>query len=107
MKDIHNNIKVSRAISPVSVSDNTVQVSQIIDTQGFNALEFLIAIGSVADADATFTVLLEDGDDAALSDAAAVADAELLGTEPLPRSSMTMTTKRAVLAILVPSVTCA
>lgn len=79
--DLHNKIAVRRAISPVSVGDNTAQVSQIIDRQGFTGLEFAIAIGAVADADATFAVLVEDGDAANLSDAAAVADAELLGTE--------------------------
>jgi len=82
-KDLHNNIHVKRAIAPVSVADTTAQVSQIIDRQGYGALEFLIAIGSVADADATFTVLVEDGDAANLSDAAAVADEDLLGTEVL------------------------
>ncbi len=43
----------------------------------------MIATGSIADADATFTVLLEEGDASNLSDAAAVADADLLGTEVL------------------------
>lgn len=81
MLDLHNNITVRRAISPVSVADTTPQVSQIIDTQGYNSLEFLIATGSIADVDATFTVLVEDGNAANLSDAAAVADAQLLGTE--------------------------
>lgn len=82
-RDLHNNIYPKRAISPVSVSDNTAQVSQIIDTAGFESLEFVINIGSVADADTTFAVLVEDGDQANLSDAAAVADAFLLGTEAL------------------------
>jgi hypothetical protein len=81
MRDLHNNIAPKRAISPVSVSDNTAQVSQIIDRQGFDALEFLILSGSLADADVTFTALVEEGDAANLSDAAAVADADLLGTE--------------------------
>lgn len=81
MKDLHNNLDVRRAISPVRVTDNTPQVGQIIDHQGYEAAEYLIAIGAIADADATFTVLLEEGDDAALADAAAVADADLLGTE--------------------------
>lgn len=83
MRDLHNNIHVKRAISPVSVADNTAQVSQIIDRQGFEGLEFVISVGAVADADATFTVLVEDGDNSALSDAAAVADRYLLGTEVL------------------------
>lgn len=83
MKDLHNNIAPKRVISPVSVADNTAQVGQIIDRQGFNALEYVVLAGSLADADATFTVLLEEGDVANLSDAAAVADADLLGTEAL------------------------
>jgi hypothetical protein len=81
--DLHNNIKVSRAISPVSVADTTAQVSQILDTANFAANELVIATGSIADADATFTVLIEEGDASNLSDAAAVADADLLGTEAL------------------------
>lgn len=83
MRDLMNNIHVARAISPVSVSDNTAQVSQIIDRQGYDSLTFLIATGSIADADVTFTVLVEHGDQSNLSDAAAVDDAELIGTEVL------------------------
>lgn len=83
MQDLHNNIHVKRVLSPVSVADTTAQVGQIIDRQGYDSLEYVIAIGSVADADATFTILLEEGDDSGLSDAAAVADANLLGTEAL------------------------
>lgn len=83
MNDMMNSVYPKRCISPVSVADNTAQVGQIIDRQGFNSLTYLIATGSVADADATFTVLLEEGDAANLSDAAAVADANLIGTEVL------------------------
>lgn len=86
MRDSISSIQVKRALSPVSVSDNTAQVSQIIDRQGYDSLAFLILIGSVADTDATFAVLVEDGDAANLSDAAAVADADLIsqlsGTAP-------------------------
>ena len=81
MRDLHNNIDVRRAISPASVSDNTAQVSEIIDTQGYGSLEFVIAAGSLADADATFTALVEHGSASNLSDAAAVDDIQLLGTE--------------------------
>jgi hypothetical protein len=83
MRDLHNHINIKRVISPVSVADNTAQVGQIIDKQGYDALEYVILTGSLADADATFTVLLEEGDVSNLSDAAAVADADLLGTEAL------------------------
>ena len=81
--DLLNSIHPLRAISPVSVADNTAQVSQIIDRRGFDSLTFVIATGSIADADATFAVLVEHGDNSGLSDAAAVPDAELIGTEVL------------------------
>jgi len=82
--DLHNNIKLSRAISPVAAgTDNTPYVSEILDTANFAANELAIAIGANTDVDATFTVLLEEGDNSALSDNSAVADADLLGTEAL------------------------
>lgn len=81
--DLHNKLEFRRAISPVSVGDNTAQVSQIIDRQGFSGLEFVLALGSIADADATFTVLVEHGDASDLTGGAAVDDVDLLGTEIL------------------------
>ena len=81
MRDLANHIAVRRAISPVSVADNTAQVSQIVDLAGFDKAMFAIAIGSVADADATFAVLVQHGDQANLSDAADVPDSQLTGTE--------------------------
>lgn len=81
-KDLHNNIDVKRGSSPVAaITDNTATVSQIVDTKGFEAVEYVILTGSLSDADATFTVLVEDGDAANLSDASAVPDAQLLGLE--------------------------
>jgi hypothetical protein len=80
--DLHNNIKVSRAISPKAAgTDNTAWVSQILDTANFSANEIVFAIGANTDADATFTVLLEEGDNASLTDNAAVANADMYGTE--------------------------
>ncbi len=83
--DLHNNILVSRGVSPVAAltNVNTPIVSQIIDTANFTATEFLILIGANTDADVSFVVLVEDGNNSALSDNAAVADAYLLGTEVL------------------------
>ncbi len=83
MQDLMNNIALKRVISPVSVADNTAQVGQIIDRAGYDSLTYVIATGSLADADATFTVLLEEGAAANLSDAVAVADIDLIGTEAL------------------------
>lgn len=82
--DLHNNIKAVRGISPAAaVTDNTAFVSQIVDTAGFNSVEFIGQFGAIADADCTFTVLVEDGDAANLSDNAAVDDQYLLGVEAM------------------------
>jgi hypothetical protein len=83
MRDTMSRMDVKRAIAPVSVADTTAQVSQIIDMQGNDALTFVILTGAIADVDATFTVLVEHGDAANLSDAAAVPDEQLIGTEVL------------------------
>jgi hypothetical protein len=81
MQDLKNNISTAVAIAPAVVTDNTAQVGNVIDRQGFESLTYVIGTGTLADADATFTVLVEEGDAANLSDAAAVADADLIGTE--------------------------
>ena len=83
MKDLLNLVHPVRAISPVSVADNTAQVGVIVDRQGYESLTFLIAIGAVADPDATFTVHLDHGSAADLSDGALVPAADLLGTTTL------------------------
>lgn len=81
-RDLHSNIKYSRGISPVAAltNVNTPIVSQIIDTANFNSCEFVILTGTDTDADATFTVLVEDGNNSALSDNATVDPSFLLGT---------------------------
>lgn len=82
MRDLHFDVKYSRAIAPAAATtDNTAFVSQIADTLDALSTEFVGLFGSIADADATFTVLVEHGDQANLSDAAAVPDAQLLGRE--------------------------
>ena len=82
MKDLLNLIDVKRVISPVSVADNTAQVGQVVDRKGYDGVTYLIATGSLADADATFTVLLEESDVSG-SGYTAVDDADLIGTEAL------------------------
>jgi hypothetical protein len=85
MRDNISNKQVKRVLSPVSVADNTAQVGQVIDRQGYDSLAYLILTGSLADADVTFTVLLEESD-ASGSGFAAVADADMVsqtsGTAP-------------------------
>lgn len=80
MRDIASNIAVRAVIAPVVVSDNTAAVGTVIDRLGFDSLAYVIATGTLADADATFTVLLEESE-ASGSGFTAVADADLIGTE--------------------------
>lgn len=82
MRDLFDNVKIVTLWDPVDLgSGDTPKVSAIIDLQGFNSCVMHLAFGSIADSDVTFTVLVEDGDDSALGDNAAVADAYLNGTE--------------------------
>lgn len=81
MRDFAHNVQVKRVISPVSVADDTAQVGQIIDRLGFDSLTYVIATGSIGDADATFAVLLEESDVANMAGANAVDDADMIGTE--------------------------
>ena len=81
MQDLFNSINIKRALSPASVADNTAQVCQVIDRLGFGSLTYVIATGSLGDAGAEFTTLLEESD--TNFSGAAVADADLLGTEAL------------------------
>ena len=82
MRELHDNIDVKRGISPAAATtDNTAFVSQILDMQGLSSAEFIILCGALADADATFTVLAEEGENPGLSDNTAIDDRDLLGLE--------------------------
>lgn len=80
-RDLHNMLAFQNAMPPVTVSNNTAQTTAIIDTQDMMAVEFLIATGaSLGSAGSTYAVTLVAGDAANLSDGAAPAATELLGT---------------------------
>lgn len=82
MRDLLNNVHLVPVMPPkAAVTDNTAFVGAIVDRAGFGSLLFAIITGTNADADATYTVLIEDGDAANLSDAAAVADDDLIVLE--------------------------
>lgn len=81
MRDFANTVHPVVAISPAAaITDNTVLTSAIIDTSGYESVAFVILIGLLAAAAATFAVTVEHGDDAALADAAAVPATNLTGT---------------------------
>jgi hypothetical protein len=90
MKDLMNRIHLVPVLAPsAGPSDNTAQVGAITNRQGFESLTYAIATGTLVDADATFVVLVEHGDAASLSDAAAVPDEQLVGTEILAAFTFT------------------
>lgn len=82
--DLADNLYIARGLSPVAAgTDNTAYVSQIFDCANKTGVCFAILFGTNTDADVTFTVLVEDGDNSALSDNAAVDDAYLTGVEAM------------------------
>jgi hypothetical protein len=82
MRDLATHISLKRAISPAAaIADNTPIVSAIVDRSGYDKFMFAILTGALADTDATFTVQVDHGNDAALADASAVPDSQLTGTE--------------------------
>ena len=85
MRDEMNDMHLASAIPPVAAAPtgDTAIVSSIIDRKGYDSLTFAIITGSLADADATFAVTMEDGDASNLSDTAAVVAAEIVGTYAL------------------------
>jgi hypothetical protein len=82
MRDLMNHLHLVPAFVPgAAVTDNTAQVSAVCDRLGYGSLMLALVTGTLSDADATFTVLIEDSDDN--STFAAVDDAYLNGTEAL------------------------
>lgn len=82
MRDLMNNVHVTPAFAPkAAVTDNTAQVSTTCDCKGYNSCMLAYILGTNADADMTYTLLIEDSDDD--STYAAVSDDYLNGTEVL------------------------
>lgn len=80
MKDLYNNLKVISGTAAAPTNDTAV-VSPIVDRRDYSALMFAVVTGTLADAGATFTALLEESDDSGMSGATAVADGDMHGTE--------------------------
>lgn len=82
-KDLMNNITPKVAIAPVVVADGAAQVSGAVDTLGYDSVTFIIALGTLADADATWSVTVKEGETDIQANHTAVADIDLIGTEAL------------------------
>jgi hypothetical protein len=78
--DIHSQYLAVRGLSPVVETGNNTLVSEIIDLQGCDGVEFILALGTCSDAGGT-TIDLQifHGDASSMSDeGSAISDANLL-----------------------------
>jgi len=78
MRDLYHDLKAEHSLYPVTLA-GAANGDAIIDLQGFEGAQIICYTGAIT-VDVVFE--LKEGDDPALSDAAAVADADLLGSEP-------------------------
>jgi len=79
MKDIYHDYLPKYSIYPASLGAAAKEGDAIVDLQGFEGAMIVCGSGALT-VDMPFQLM--HGDDAALSDAAAVPDSDLVGTEP-------------------------
>ncbi len=75
--DLHHTSKALIALANQNITTDTTTAGAIIDTAGFEALEFLLASGTITDG--AYAVKIQEGDNSDLSDAADVSAEETLG----------------------------
>ena len=78
--DLKSSIKTEVGLNFGSIATNTTTVGNIIDSKGFASLTYSLVTGAVTDGD--YALIIEDGDDSALSDAAVVSVTGLVGALP-------------------------
>jgi len=84
-QDIYNNLKEFVGLAPVAIAGDGAVVSIIVDTLGFEAYEFNLALGVVTTGDLTITSIQE-------SDAANMAGATDVPAERLFNTPVTLDT---------------
>lgn len=81
MSDTHNNIRIVRAISPISLgaTGSGGKTSVVVDRAGFDCVEFEFSFGAVTATNATVLPIVKEGD--VTGTLTSIADADLIGTE--------------------------
>ena len=81
MRDLYHNLltEISLYLQALTAAANG---DAIIDLQGYEGGLIQVFSGTITDGD-NYTFELKEGDESDLSDAAAVADADLIGSEPV------------------------
>lgn len=93
MRDLHHNIKATPAIDPgAAITGNSTTDGAIIDTVGFDGLEFVVHAGTITDG--TFAVSLRHGDEPDGSDMEKCEDGDLIGEAPTFTNDDSKTAKR-------------
>lgn len=80
-RDLMNNIHPVVAIAPQVATDGTALVSAAIDVRHYKSVTFVILLGTIADSDATWDVVVKEGSTSTQASHTAAADKDLLGTE--------------------------
>lgn len=78
--DISTKLNQALAFNTQAIASSTTTVGNILDTQGYEALDLSLVTGTITDGDYALTI--EHGDDSGLSDAATVPAASIIGTLP-------------------------
>lgn len=75
--DLHSNVDDRVAVETQAAAATTLIVGEIIDTLDYESLEYIVQVGTLTTG--TVSLIIEEGDDAALADAAAVSADNTLG----------------------------
>ncbi len=77
-RDLHSNIKASKALATSAISSDTNTDGEVIDTAGYKSCEFVILSATLTDGTYTPAILESDASD--MSGATAADAADLIGT---------------------------
>lgn len=84
MRDLMNQLHFKPAFAPgAAVTDNTAQVSTILDTYLFGSAVLAFVTGTLTDADATFALTFNESNDSGMAGANTVAANDMTGTVAL------------------------
>ena len=78
INDLGNNIKSVNALDATTIATDTDTNGEIIDTQGYEGGAMILRLGAYTDG--TYTLKVQEGDEANLSDAADIPAARIVGT---------------------------
>ena len=82
MRDLHNQIRIMRSVSPVAIgTTGTGKTGTIVDRKDYDAVEFEFSYGTITATNAAFTATVLHGD--VTGTMTSIADTDLIGTEAL------------------------